>query len=267
MTGKTIAVHSVRGGTGKSIIATNLAVVLAKKGLNMALLDLDFRAPSLSATFNKDNKNVVKWWMNDFLNGKCSTEQAILDVSEKCNLKKRLLIGLADPSIEAIRGMAEKSSSWEVNAVKRIFSLLTSLYKEMSIDCTLIDTSPGVQYSSINAVVSSDMSLVITTMDSAELKSTKNMLMDLYDPLERKSVVLVNKFFPETRISMDESSRTMVAEIENMLKHPVIGMIPCFCDVLQQERSAIMALEKPSHKFVRNLEEIADKLKRMESML
>jgi hypothetical protein len=104
-------------------------------------------------------------------------------------------------------------------------------------------------------------------MDSAELKSTKNMLMDLYDPLERKSVVLVNKFFPETRISMDESSRTMVAEIENMLKHPVIGVIPCFCDVLQQERSAIMALEKPSHKFVRNLEEIADKLIRIESTL
>ena len=166
MTGKTIAIHSCRGGTGKSVIAANLAIILARKGLSIALLDLDFRAPSLAAIFSKDDKDLVEWWLNDFLNSRCTAEQVVMDVSGKYNLEGRLLLGLANPSIDAIRGMADKSSSWEVAAVKKIFSLLSSLFKEMNIDCCILDTSPGVQYSSVNAVVSSDVSVVITTLDS-----------------------------------------------------------------------------------------------------
>lgn len=266
MTGKAIAIHSCRGGTGKSVIATNLAVILARRGLNMALLDLDFHAPSLATIFSKDDKGLVKWWLNDFLNGKCATEQVVIDVSGKYSLEGRLLIGLANPSIEAIRGMTDKSSSWEVAAVKRIFSLLSSLFKEMNIDCCIVDTSPGVQYSSINAVVSSDVSVVITTLDSLDLKGTKNMLLDLYDPLERKTVVLVNKYAPETRLFKEERLENIVSRVETDLKHPVIGIIPCFCDVLQQERAAIMAVKDPAHQFVRSLEEVADKLRKMEQM-
>jgi septum site-determining protein MinD len=266
MTGKTIAIHSCRGGTGKSIIAANLAVILARKGLNIALLDLDFRAPSLAIVFSKDDKGLVKWWLNDFLNGKCVADQVVIDVSGKYNLKTKLLIGLANPSIEAIRGMTDKSSSWEVTAVKRIFSLLSSLFKEMKIDLCIVDTSPGVQYSSINAVVSSDLSIVVTTLDSLDLKCTRNLLLDLYDPLERKSVVLVNKYSPETRLSKDKNPRDIISRVEESLKHKVIGIIPCFCDVLERERTAIMAVKDPEHQFVRNLGEIADNLRKMEQI-
>ena len=48
--GKSISIHSSRGGTGKTLLATNLAVLYAQSGLNVALIDLDFRAPSLMAS-------------------------------------------------------------------------------------------------------------------------------------------------------------------------------------------------------------------------
>jgi len=263
MTGKTIAIHSYRGGTGKSIIAANLSVILARKGLDIALLDLDFRAPSIMTIFSKNGKDLVKWWLNDFLHGRCTAEEVVMDVSGNYGLKGRLLIGLANPSLEAIRGMADKSPSWEVTAVKRIFSLLSSLSKEMGIDYCILDTTPGVHYSSVNAVVSSDISVVITSMDSIDLRGTRNMLLDLYDPLERKSVVLVNKYCPETRISQCETKESIILRVEANLKHPVIGVVPCYCDVLQHERATILAAKDPAHKFVRNLEEIADKLRGM----
>ncbi len=57
---KTLAFHSSRGGTGKTVIATNLATIWAKKGLKIALLDLDFRAPSLAGTFSKAIKKQPK---------------------------------------------------------------------------------------------------------------------------------------------------------------------------------------------------------------
>jgi MinD-like ATPase involved in chromosome partitioning or flagellar assembly len=259
MSAKAISIHSSRGGTGKTVIATNLAVILANKGFNVALLDLDFRAPSLAMVFSEGIKIPVKCWLNDFLNGKCSAEQILTDVSGKYNLKGRLLIGLANPAIDAIRNVMEKSRAWEVTSVKKLFSLLSTL-NEMKIDFCISDTSPGVQYSSINAIVSSDISMIVTTLDSLDLKGTEDMLVELYDALDKKTVVLVNKFLPETRIKSSEINGNIANKLERILKHPVIAVIPCYCDVLQTERTTLLAVEKPNHPFVKNLAKVAEKL-------
>jgi len=42
----TIAVSSGKGGVGKSLIASTLALILAKRGYNVGLFDLDFTSPS-----------------------------------------------------------------------------------------------------------------------------------------------------------------------------------------------------------------------------
>jgi len=257
---KAISIHSSRGGTGKTVIATNLAAIYAIKGLNVALLDLDFRAPSLVDVFSKGVKDPVRFWLNDFLDGRCKAEQALTDVSEAYGLKGKLLLGLANPAIEAIRNMMEKSRAWEVTAVKRLFSLRSTLFEDMDIDCCFIDTSPGVQYTSINAVVSSDISVVVATLDSLELKGLENMLAELYDAFAKRTVVLINKVFPETRVWSNDKQKSVISKMEKVLKHPVIGVIPCYCDVLQAKRTSLLAVDMPFHPFLRNLEEVAEKL-------
>src|SRR3990170_8346801 len=109
---KAISIHSSRGGTGKTVIATNLAAIYAIKGLNVALLDLDFRAPSLVDVFSKGIRDPVEHWLNDFLDGRCKAEQALIDVSGAYRLKGKFLLGLANPAIEAIRNVMEKSRAW-----------------------------------------------------------------------------------------------------------------------------------------------------------
>ena len=257
---KVISIHSSRGGTGKTVIATNLAAIYAIKGLNVALLDLDFRAPSLVDVFSKGMKDPVRYWLNDFLDGRCKAEQALTDVSEAYRLKGRLLLGLANPAIEAIRNVMEKSRAWEVTAVKRLFSLRSALFDNMNVDCCIFDTSPGVQYTSINAVVSSDISVVVATQDSLELKGLENMLVELYDAFAKRTVVLINKVFPETRVWSSEKQKNFTRKLEKNLKHPIIGVIPCYCDVLQAKRTSLLAVDKPYHPFLRNLKEVAEKL-------
>jgi MinD-like ATPase involved in chromosome partitioning or flagellar assembly len=259
---KAISIHSSRGGTGKTVIATNLAAIFASKGLNVALLDLDFRAPSLATVFSKGIKDPVRHWLNDFLDGHCTVEQALINVSEGYNLKGKLLVGLANPRIDAIRNTMEKSRAWEVTAVKRLFSLLSTLFSDMNLDVCIFDTSPGVQYTSINAIVSSDLSVIVTTLDSLDLKGVENMLVELYDAFAKKTVVLINKVFPETRIWSSERQEDLISQMERVLKHPVIGVIPCYCDVLQAERTSLLAVDKPFHPFLKNLEEVAEKLER-----
>jgi len=260
MKGKVISIHSSRGGTGKTMIATNLAATYANKGFNIALLDLDFRAPSLLTVFSKGIRGPVKYWLNDFLDGRCAIEQALINVSEGYNLKGRLLVGLANPAIEAIRDIMGKSRAWEVTAVKKLFSLRSTLSKDMNIDCCIFDTSPGIQHSSINAVISSDLSIIVTTLDSLDIKGVKNMLAEFYDAFEKRTVALINKVFPETRIWSNGRQKALINQMEKTFKHPIIGVIPCYCDVLQAKRASLLVTEKPGHPFLRNLEEIAEKL-------
>jgi len=257
---KAISIHSSRGGTGKTMIATNLAAIYAIKGLNIALLDLDFRAPSLATVFSKGIGGPVKYWLNDYMAGQCTAEQALVNVSAQYNLKGKLLLGFANPAIEAIRNIMEKSRAWEVTAVKRLFSLRSKLLRDLNLDYCIFDTSPGVQYTSINAVVASDISVIVATLDSLDLKGVENMLVELYDAFTKRTVILINKVFPETKVWSIERQKDLIDQMERVLKKPVIGVIPCYCDVLQAKRTSLLAVDMPHHSFLRNLGEVAETL-------
>lgn len=257
---KILAIHSSRGGTGKTTIATNLAVTYAREGLNIALLDLDFRAPSLFSVFSKGIQKPVKRWLNDFMLDRCTLEQALIDVSEDYGLEGKLLIGLANPAIESIRNMMGRSRAWEVAAAKKLFSIRTTLFGELHIDCCILDTSPGIQYSSINGVVSSNVAVVVTTLDSLDVEGVKNMLVEFYDEFEKKSVILMNKVFPQARMWLGNERKESITKLEKAFKRPIIGVIPCYCDVLEVNRATLLAVANPDHPFVKDLQEVARKL-------
>jgi len=254
MTG-VISIHSSRGGTGKSLIAVNLAALYAKEGANVSIVDLDFRAPSLSAIFEIPR---IEYSVNDFLNGQCPIERVLIDVSEKHKTKGKFLVGVADPSLEAVRDMMTKSRKWEMEALKKLLILKSDL-EDLKVDYIIYDTSPGILYSSINAVMSSDVSLIVLTMDDLDIHGTQRMIRDIYNAFEKKAFVLVNKAFPE-KICFERSLNGGVHLVESALGKQVIGEIPCFCDILEARRSLIFALNKPEHAFTRNLEVIAHKL-------
>ena len=52
--GKVIAVASGKGGVGKSLVTSLLAVCAAKKGLKVAVMDADITGPSIPKAFNLD---------------------------------------------------------------------------------------------------------------------------------------------------------------------------------------------------------------------
>lgn len=50
-----IAIHSGKGGVGKSTVAANLAIALAQKGLRVGLLDADIHGPSMPKMFHTED--------------------------------------------------------------------------------------------------------------------------------------------------------------------------------------------------------------------
>ncbi|MBA1336967.1 MAG: Iron-sulfur cluster carrier protein [Firmicutes bacterium] len=52
---KTVAVLSGKGGVGKSLVTSLLAVVMRRKGYNVGILDADITGPSIPKVFGRDN--------------------------------------------------------------------------------------------------------------------------------------------------------------------------------------------------------------------
>ncbi|MEM2440648.1 MAG: ParA family protein [Candidatus Bathyarchaeia archaeon] len=254
-----MAVHSYKGGTGKTLISMNLAVTLAKLGRKVCLFDLDFRAPSLSTLLNLNN---AECWLNDYLNGVCEIDKALIDLSPRIGSQNNFFVGLANPSVEAIRDMSSKDRKWEMRALGRLLSLRNSLLNEKGFDYIVFDTSPGLQYSSINAIVAADLVVVATTLDSSDMDGTKRMLRELYDLFEKKTEVILNKvMYSDALMSGRDKLQAMVKDVYGV---PLLGVIPCFCDVSKAEGKIIFVHEKPEHPFTRILGDMAAKIDKLQ---
>jgi len=240
-------------------MSINLATTFVKCGKKVCLLDLDFRAPSLYAALKVDGS---EYWLNDYLNGVCEIKRVLVDSTGKCGLNGgRLLLGLANPNTEAIRDMTAKDRKWEMRALGRLLALKNSLLNDMELDYIILDTSPGLQYSSINAIVSADVVLVVTTQDTSDVLGTRRMIQELYDLFDKKAAVLLNKALLCTN-SLEKEMKEIGMQYEKTYSLPVLEVIPCFCDVLKAGGTFIFAKEKPDHPFTKILEEVAAKIEK-----
>jgi septum site-determining protein MinD len=253
-----IAVHSYKGGTGKTSLSVNLAASLAKRGRKVAILDLDFRAPSLFSVLKMENSIV---WLNDYLNGASTINKILQETNKKTANNGKLFAGLANPSTEAIRDMSAKDRKWEMRALGRLLSLRNSLLKDQNFDYIIFDTSPGLQYSSINAIVAADLVVVATTSDRSDVNGTSRMLRELYNLFEKKTGVVINKVLDANLNSKKEELNKRAKDIYQV---PLLGLVPCFCELLKAQGNLIFVQDRPNHPFTKIMDEIATRIEKDE---
>lgn len=250
-----VALHSYKGGTGKTSISANLAVMLAQRGRSVCLLDFDFRAPSLQTLFKTEPER----WLNNYLDGECELDSCFSDFSSKLNTRGSLKVAFANPSLKAIRGMMTKDRKWEIKALHRSLELKTYLSEKLEADYAIIDTSPGVHFSSMNAMAASDLIILVMKMDDFDTAGTKELVEGLYDVLGKRTTILVNRIANE--LTTGQGRLGVMKELSKLSKLPVLGMIPCYCDLGDHELSGgrlIYAVERPEHDFTRTMRVLAD---------
>jgi len=249
-----VAVHSYKGGTGKTFLSSNLATTLALKGKKTCLLDMDFRAPSLNSLLKTKQP---EYWLNDYLNGACCAEDMLQNLRSEEILKEKLFVGFANPSTQAIRDIVSKDRKWEMQALSRMFSLRDSLIDGLGFEYLILDTSPGLQHSSINAVVVADIALVVATLDEVDMDGTKLLLHDLYKQFKKKTAIVLNKV-PDGLV---HSQRTRRAQ-ETLGESRAIfcECNACSCDLPLSEDPCFFVCRKQNHLFSKTLDKIALKL-------
>jgi septum site-determining protein MinD len=208
-----LAIHSYRGGTGKTLLGTNLAASYARTE-KVCLLDYDLRAPSLHNMFDVPEPD---FWINDLLNGDCDIDECITEVMPN------MYVGFGCPDAEAIRDLMGKSRSWESAALSRTISLNKEL-TDLGFGKLIFDTSPGLAYSSINAVVGSDVVALVMRLDSLDILGTKEMVKGVYQLLEKPTFVVVNMVLPSQEVAFGPILRKTFSE-------NTLAYLPCLCEV------------------------------------
>jgi len=88
----------------------------------------------------------------------------------------------------------------------------------------IFDTAPGLAYSSINAVVSSDLTALVMRMDALDILGTKEMVKGVYELLEKPTFVVVNMVLPEQIEAHD-------AILKKTFGDQTMAFLPCLCEI------------------------------------
>lgn len=147
--GRVIAVGGAKGGIGKSILTTNLAVYLASRGHKTVIVDLDLGGANQHLYLGE--RSALKYSVNDFIHKRIPT---LGEAMVQCKYGPGLIGG--DSSELGIANMPHAKKIRLIRAVR-----------SLEADYILIDLGGDTTYNILDFFLAADYGLVVTTRDSA----------------------------------------------------------------------------------------------------
>lgn len=137
-----VAISGGKGGVGKTLIATNLAVLLAKLGKRTLLVDADFGMANANVMFGVNPKKSIK----SILDGTATVDEVTCNVMDK---------------LDIIAGGTGESALLDLDQSERGNVIRNLTNTKGSYDYHIVDTSAGASKSSVDFCASCDKLLVV----------------------------------------------------------------------------------------------------------
>jgi septum site-determining protein MinD len=217
VSGQLIALHSFRRGTGKSILAANLAVLLAVAGYRISLIDLDIASPSAQLIFGLGDADVPRT-VNDYLLGLCGIESAAHDVTRRIGIQGEGRLFLIPSSLNPSQIAHVMRHDYDPERLDEAFKHLMSA---MHLDVLLIDMGAGIGDNSLLTFSVSHSLTVLMRPDRRDYEGT-GVVLELARRLgvPRLSLV-VNQASPllDLEAVRAEAARTYGCDVAAVLPH------------------------------------------------
>ncbi|MGE5615233.1 MAG: AAA family ATPase [Bacillota bacterium] len=199
-----ITVFSTKGGVGKTTIASNLAVSMARTlKKRIVLMDLDLQFGDVAIMLNVSSKNTISDLVKEYgqLDANLVEEYLVTHISGV----KVLPAPVKPEYAEYITG----------NHVEKLINILRESYHYI-----IVDTSANFHEAVLTALDMSDRILMVSTLDLPTIKNIKSgldVMETLRYPAEKIHVVL-NK--------ASEQFGIKYKDFENTLRQPIWSYIP-----------------------------------------
>lgn len=192
---RVFTVFSTKGGVGKTTIASNLAVSLARSTKKrVALVDLDLQFGDVAIMLNVSAKNTISDLVKEF---------ALLD---KTLMEEYLVTHFSGVKVLPAPVKPEYAEYITANHVEKIINTLRE-----SFHYIIIDSSASFHESVLTALDMSDRILLVSTLDLPTIKNIKaglDVMETLHYPAEKIHIVL-NKASEQYGIKYKDFENTL----------------------------------------------------------
>lgn len=255
-----IAIHSFRGGTGKSNILANLAATMARGGKRVGIVDADIQSPGIHILFGL-NEEKINYSLNDYLWGRCDIKDTAYDVThtlmaesgETSTVNGKLY--LIPSSIKAGEIARILREGYDVVLLNDGFQELSRCLK---LDYLFIDTHPGLNEETLLSIGISNVAIVILRPDSQDFQGTA-VTLDVARKLKVPKILLVvNKVLP----ALDFAD--LKKQVEATYNAPVAGILPLSVEMVQLASKGIFCLRYSDHPICQTVKGIAQQIFNLE---
>ncbi len=220
--GKIIVVTSGKGGVGKTTSSASLATGLARRGMQVAVLDFDVGLRNLDLIMGCERRVVY-----DFVNviqGEATLHQALIRDKRVENL--HILPASQTKDKDALR----------MDGVEKVLDELSGRF-----DYVICDSPAGIEHGALMAMHFADEAVVVTNPEVSSVRDSDRVLGLLQSKTKKvreggniKEHLLLTRYDAE-RVSRGEM--LSVTDVEEILAIPLLGVIPESRSVLAASNS------------------------------
>ena len=243
-----IAIHSFRGGTGKSNTTANVATLLAAGGRRIGVVDTDIQSPGIHVLFGVDQATLGHS-LNDYLWGRCQIEQAAHDVTPSADLEGRVF--LIPSSIKPADIARVMHDGYDVGLLNEGFR---DLIKGLSLDALLIDTHPGLNEETLLSIAMSNVLAIIMRPDQQDYEGT-SVTVSVARKLRVPQMVLVVNKTPQV-FDFGEVEE----HVEEAYGCEVAAVLPHSDEMMVLSSAGIFVLRYPDHPVTELYRQVATRL-------
>ncbi len=233
--GRIIALVSGKGGVGKTTITANLGIALAKRDLNVCLIDADIAMANLSLILNMQNSPIT---LHDVLLGEAGMQDAIYDGPAGV---KFVPSGL---SLENYRRVDSERLQTVIDSIRNQF------------DFILLDCAAGIEKNVLAALSASDEVILITSPTSPSIADVLKAKITA-QRIGCKPIGVIINFVRE------EKGEIRKDDVMKLLELPVLVSVPWDDEVrksFMQEHVMPVMIRKPGSPAAVALQKAAAKL-------
>lgn len=195
---KFITLASGKGGTGKTTTAINLAAALRTLGKESFVIDGNLMTPNVSLYLGMPNVQIT---LNDFFKRKMAVEK---------------VIGTHATGLRFVPASLSYTELDRLNsdALKKLFHQLEGM-----AEFIIVDSAAGLGKEVVSTLKHADDVLVVTNPTRAAITDSLKMVKLAEDAGATVIGVVINRV-------VGDRHELSVADIEGILDHPVVGVVP-----------------------------------------
>lgn len=225
---KIVVVTSGKGGVGKTTSSASFATGLALRGFKTVVIDFDIGLRNLDLILGCERRVVY-----DFVN-----------VAQKEATLHQALI--RDKNCDNLYILAaSQTKDKDALTVENVQHVMEDLSKEF--DYIVCDSPAGIERGAFLALYFADEALVVTNPEVSSVRDSDRILGLLSSKSKRaedghekiKAHLLITRYNPAR---VESGEMLSISDIEDILRIPVIGVIPESTDVLQASNTGTPAI-------------------------